>query len=43
MQTADQVILREGSPTALHELRAQLAAAGIVARITKATGCNPNG
>lgn len=43
MTTVDQVILREGSPTALHEMRGQLAAAGIAARITKATGCNPNG
>lgn len=43
MQTNEHVVLREGPPRALDDLRAVLAAAGIDARITKATGCNPNG
>lgn len=43
MPTTDQMVLREGPPRALDELRAVLAAAGVEARITKATGCNPNG
>lgn len=43
MQNSEQVVLREGPPRALDELRGVLAAAGITARLTKATGCNPNG
>jgi hypothetical protein len=36
------IVLREGPPRALQELRTLLAAAGIDARIA-AAGCNPNG
>ncbi|MEZ5962901.1 MAG: hypothetical protein R3F56_03550 [Planctomycetota bacterium] len=43
MHDRDQTVLREGTPRALDELRTVLAAAGIAARITKGSGCNPNG
>lgn len=43
MLTSDQVVLREGAPRALDELRGVLAEAGVVAHITKSSGCKPNG
>lgn len=43
MTTPELCVLREGSPRALDALRALLVAGGVDARLTKATGCDPNG
>jgi hypothetical protein len=40
---SDLAVLREGPPAALEDLTTVLAAAGIPSRLTKATGCKPNG
>jgi len=43
MTLSDPVVLREGPPRALVELRDLLRAGGIEARVTKAEGCSPGG